>query len=387
VIAVTAEGRIPALTSSEDIFSLAVPFVAWSENRIGANAPEGKKTHQGIFSKNRTIAVSATRAKWSGTHQDSETWGGKTVLEIAIDANGNTLSDPSGKSYTWDFENRLTQAVVPGTNGGTTTFKYDPFGRRIQKSGPLGTTNYLYDRKNILETTDQTGNELAHYADTLNVDEILSEFISGTTSFYERDGLGSVTSLSGSSGALANTYTYDSFGKLTASTGTLTSPFQYTGREFDSETGVYYYRARYYDSAVGRFLSEDPIRFAGGGDFYRYAFNDPTAFRDPLGLCPLSGSPKDLIEKANDAFVQCVSEHSLPAVGVGVAETVSDASKDKEGPTTTGVIVNVANAALDLQKDCLGENPLADLSPNYRGVFNSGDPGVNPVFVFLGLSW
>jgi YD repeat-containing protein len=53
---------------------------------------------------------------------------------VAYDANGNTLSDPSGKSYTWDFENRLTQAVVPGTNGGTTTFKYDPFGRRIQKS-------------------------------------------------------------------------------------------------------------------------------------------------------------------------------------------------------------------------------------------------------------
>jgi YD repeat-containing protein len=55
------------------------------------------------------------------------------------------IRDASGKSYSWDFENRLTQAVVPGTNGGTTTFKYDPFGRRIQKSGPLGTTNYLYD--------------------------------------------------------------------------------------------------------------------------------------------------------------------------------------------------------------------------------------------------
>ena len=62
-----------------------------------------------------------------------------------LDANGNTLTDAQGRSYTWDFENRLTQAVVPGTNGGTTTFKYDPFGRRIQKSGPLGTTNYLYD--------------------------------------------------------------------------------------------------------------------------------------------------------------------------------------------------------------------------------------------------
>jgi YD repeat-containing protein len=59
------------------------------------------------------------------------------------DANGNTLSDPSGKSFTWDFENRLTQVVNPGV--GTTTFRYDPFGSRIQKSGPLGTTNYLYD--------------------------------------------------------------------------------------------------------------------------------------------------------------------------------------------------------------------------------------------------
>lgn len=71
---------------------------------------------------------------------------------VAYDANGNTLSDASGKSYTWDFENRLTQAVVPGT--GTVNFRYDPFGRRIQKSGPLGTTNYLYDGINLLEEVD-----------------------------------------------------------------------------------------------------------------------------------------------------------------------------------------------------------------------------------------
>jgi hypothetical protein len=59
--------------------------------------------------------------------------------EASYDNNGNTLTDASGKSSTWDFENRMVQAVVPGTNGGTTTtFKYDPFGRRIQKSGPLG---------------------------------------------------------------------------------------------------------------------------------------------------------------------------------------------------------------------------------------------------------
>lgn len=76
-----------------------------------------------------------------------------------IDANGNTLTDSGGKSYTSDFENRLAQVVNPGV--GTTTFRYDPFGRRIQKSGPLGTTNYLYDGQIVVEELDQNGGVLA----------------------------------------------------------------------------------------------------------------------------------------------------------------------------------------------------------------------------------
>lgn len=143
-----------------------------------------------------------------------------------VDANGNTLSDPSGKSYTWDFDNRLTQAVVPGT--GTVAFKYDPFGRRIQKSGPLGTTNYLYDGDNLLEEVGNSGNILGRYAQSA-MDKPLSEVRSGTSSYYEQDGLDTVTSLSNSAGALAGTYAYDSFGNLTASTGTLVNPFRYTG--------------------------------------------------------------------------------------------------------------------------------------------------------------
>ena len=204
---------------------------------------------------------------------------------VAYDANGNTLSDPSGKSYSWDFENRLTQAVVPGTGGGTTTFKYDPFGRRIQKSGPLGTTNYLYDGTTIEDELDNSGSVLARYTATTDVDEPLSELRGSTGSYYQQDGLGSVTSLSNGSDALANTYTFDSFGKLNASTGTLTNPFQYTGRESDQETGLYYYRARYYDPNVGRFISEDPIVFVGSGtNFYAYVFNSPTVLFDPSGF-------------------------------------------------------------------------------------------------------
>ena len=70
---------------------------------------------------------------------------------------------------------------------------------------------------------------------------------SSTTSYYQADALGSITSLSNGAGALAQTYTFDSFGNQTASSGSVTNPFQYTGREFDTETSLYYYRARYYD--------------------------------------------------------------------------------------------------------------------------------------------
>src|SRR5207253_2711668 len=106
----------------------------------------------------------------------------------------------------------------------------------------------------------------------------------GTTSYDLADGLGSITSLSNTAGALANTYTYDSFGKLTASMGTVVNPFQYTARDYDSETGLRYYRARFYDQNVGRFISEDPIRFSGGVDFYAYVRNSPVNLFDPMGL-------------------------------------------------------------------------------------------------------
>ena len=204
----------------------------------------------------------------------------------AYDANGNTLSDASGKSYTWDFENRLMQAVVPGTNGGTTTFKYDPFGRRIYKQSPNFTGVFLYDGLNLIQTMSSSGSEIATYTQTQRIDETLAELRSSTTGYYQVDGLGSITSLSGTSGALANTYAYDSFGDLTVSTGTMGNYLQYTGREFDTETGLYFNRARYYEPSGGRFLSEDPIRFKGGVDFYVYVHSNPILLRDPMGLCP-----------------------------------------------------------------------------------------------------
>lgn len=137
---------------------------------------------------------------------------------------------------------------------------------------------------NVIQEVDNSGNVLARYAQGSGIDAPLSEFRAGATSYYHQDGLNSVTSLSSPAGTLANTYVYDSFGKPTALTGALTNPFQYTGRQSDQETDVYYYRARYYDQSSGRFISEDPSAFGAGNNFYRYVNNSPIRYADPLGL-------------------------------------------------------------------------------------------------------
>jgi RHS repeat-associated protein len=206
------------------------------------------------------------------------------------DNNGNTLTKVTSAgttTYAWDYENRLTGITLPGS-GGTLAFKYDGLGHRVQKvftqNSNTTTTNYLYDRNNALADVDQNGNIMACYTATQKVDEPLAELRLGATSYYQVDGLASVTSLSTAAGTLVNTYTYDSFGNLTGSTGSITNRFEYTAREFDSESGLYYYRARYYDPVAGRFLSEDPIAFPGGINFFRFVGNDPTSWRDPSGL-------------------------------------------------------------------------------------------------------
>ena len=234
---------------------------------------------------NRTASLGVS----SYTTNSSNEMTANSNASYTYDYNGNTTSKTASSAttnYTWDYENRLASVTLP-SSGGTVTFKYDPFGRRIQKvftTGTTTTTNYLYDGENDIEELNASGTILARYTQGQNIDEPLAESRSSTTSFYEADGLGSVTSLTNGSGTIANSYTYDSFGNLTASSGSITNPFQYTSRDFEPETGLRYYRARYYDSTTGRFMSEDPIKFLGGIDFYRYVSNSSIQRSDPSGL-------------------------------------------------------------------------------------------------------
>jgi YD repeat-containing protein len=126
-----------------------------------------------------------------------------------------TKTDSTGTThYTWDFENRLTSVQLPGS-GGTISFKYDAFGRRIYKSSSSATSIYVYDGDNLIEETNSAGAAVARYTQGLNIDEPLAMLRGSTTSYYSADGLNSVTSLTNTSGANAQTHTYDSFGNHT----------------------------------------------------------------------------------------------------------------------------------------------------------------------------
>ena len=209
------------------------------------------------------------------------------------DANGNlsrksSLSTSLATVYTYDAENRLTKveefAAGASTPAATSTYRYDGLGRRIEKVANGQTKRYVYDGEDILLEYDGANVLQVRYTHGPGIDEPLAVTKAGSTFFYHQDGLGSVTDLTDSAGATAKSYAYDAYGNILESPGTLEQPYTYTGREFDAETGLYYYRARYYDTNIGRFLQEDPIGIAGSLNVYLYALANPLSFVDPDGL-------------------------------------------------------------------------------------------------------
>ena len=107
----------------------------------------------------------------------------------------------------------------------------------------------------------------------------------GQSFYYQRDGLGSITEITNQSGSVVQRYAYSSFGKIESQLdANFVQPYTFTARELDQESGLYYFRSRFYDSALGRFISEDPKGFAAGVNFYGYVNSNPTGRVDPYGL-------------------------------------------------------------------------------------------------------
>ena len=204
------------------------------------------------------------------------------TANYSYDANGNLLSKSEGKSfwrYIWDGENRMSSA---STRKQTIRYKYDALGRRVQRyfiRGGSENTKYIYDGMDVV--ADDNGGVLTKYQNGLGIDDKLKVSINGTAKYFITDHLGSTVGLTNQSGAIAEQTSYDSFGN---SANNLSTRYQFTGREYDSFTGLQYSRARWYDAKTGRFVSEDPIGFAGGDiNLYGYVRNNSLRYRDPTG--------------------------------------------------------------------------------------------------------
>ncbi len=212
-------------------------------------------------------------------------------ITFTYDLNGNmTLkTDATGTTrYTYNTENQLIRVDLP--DGRFVEYRYDPFGRRIQKAitdttNTTTVTKYVYDNEDILFELDGNGNIITEYLHGPGIDEPIAMIRGGKTYYYHADGLGSIIAITNSAGWVVQRYDYNSFGEITyIQDPNFIQPYTYTGREYDNESGLYYYRARYYDAKVGRFISEDPIGFEGGINFYVYVGNNPVNFTDPSGL-------------------------------------------------------------------------------------------------------
>jgi RHS repeat-associated protein len=290
---------------------------------------------------NRSAVISGGTTNYATNNLNQYTFIGGVAY--SYDKNGNLTADGTN-AYTYDAENRLVAAARTGSN---VSYQYDPFGRRIGKNVNGATTKYLYDgdqiiceydgsgillRKflygtgidetirmsNVLPSANLTQTGLVDSADVavlagvwlldindasfnlnadLNSDDRIDfvdfAFLAGKwltagnrsdDYYYHYDGLGSVIALSNSTGRPTESYAYDTYGQANT-TSTLGNPYLFTGRQFDPETGLYHYRARFCSPVVGRFLQPDPLAYLDGLNLYAYCFNDPVNWIDPFGLC------------------------------------------------------------------------------------------------------
>ncbi|RLB70044.1 MAG: hypothetical protein DRH03_07625 [Deltaproteobacteria bacterium] len=205
------------------------------------------------------------------------------TTSFTYDNNGNLTFD-GNNHYTYNPDNRLVGVNTPIASA---AYSYNPLGWRTSKEVDGQTTSYIHDNDQVIMEYDNSGQLRRRYIYGPKIDQPVCMKDNGDVYYYHLDGGGSVVALTDNSGNVVETYAYNAYG-MTDDLSELGNPYLYTGREYDSESGLYYYRARHYNPVYGRFLQVDPIGYKDGMNMYAYTKNNPINWSDPHGLTSLA---------------------------------------------------------------------------------------------------
>ena len=290
------------------------------------------------------------------------------------------MTSANGNAYQYDSQNELV-----GMNGGAVRLVYDGDGNRVAKTVNGVTTRYLVDDLNptgYAQVVEETGGIARTY--TYGLQRISENQVVNSTwtpSFYGYDGMGSVRQLTNSAGAVTDTYEYDAFGNLLNKTGTTPNEMLYRGEQWDSDLGLYYLRARYYNPQSGRFMSRDPgtpwpvSRNGRAIDprmlhKYLYAGGDPVDAVDPSGM--------DLFEYGS-LFKKIVAVGTgVALVGGEVREIVACVAEALGSlyPNTTATVSSPSEGCALKRHDEWPEPPngIPAGGPRWPNVWDTGEP-------------
>ena len=307
--------------------------LAYSEDPVGLVTSENSTTY-GYDGADRVTSSSASPDTYTYDEADELTGIGSTTLaynaanELTSSTSGSgtvsytdnnegdridaTPSSGSASTYTYDQADRLTGF----TNGASTaSYAYNGDGLRMSKTVNSTVEPFVWDASETIPLLIQDGTtSYVNGPAGFPIEQISG---SGAVTYFQQERLGSTSMLSNSTGAVVATYTYDPYGNVTSSTGSVTNPILFAGQYLDSESNLYYLNARYYDPTTGQFLTRDPL-VTQTRQPYEYAKDSPTNLTDPSGLICFGflgciNGPSD--QEINNFISNAETLHQVPVLG------------------------------------------------------------------------